>query len=157
MQISQRAIEYPRLVILGSLILCALGVMAILTLPKERTPRAKLPVIVVAVPNPGAPPTVNESEIIRHIEEGASNSTLPGLRTKGGVISQAVNGAAVVVFLFEDGIDVDTAKRDVTDLINRVKGQFPILAQRDPGPIINDMTIAVRTPSTARKVRYWNT
>jgi multidrug efflux pump len=139
MKLSQKAIEYPRLVILGALVFCAMGIGAILTLPKERTPRVRLPVIIVAIANPGAPPPVNETEIIRPIEDEAGNATLPGLKSSGGVISQAVNGAAVVVFIFDESIDVETAKRNVTDLINRVKGQFPLLAQRDPGPIINDV------------------
>lgn len=135
--ISDKAIERPRLVILASALACAIGFMAVLDLPKERTPRVKLPVVIVAVPNPGAAPPANERQIIRPIEEAADE--LDGLRDEGGVISQAVNGAAIVQFIFDDGVDVVEAKRDVESLINRVKAEFPREAQSDPGPQVSDI------------------
>ena len=56
MRIAERAIEMPRLVLLAAASFCALGIAGVMTVPKERTPRIKLPVIMVAVPNPGATP-----------------------------------------------------------------------------------------------------
>ena len=71
MKLSERAIELPRLVILITLLVCGLGLAAVTTLPKERAPRITLPIIVVAVPNPGAGPDLNEKQIIDKIEEEA--------------------------------------------------------------------------------------
>ncbi len=138
MGLTERAIEMPRLVILGTLLLLGLGATAMLTLPKERTPRIKLPVIIVATPNPGATPHTNEQEILSKIEEEA-DSSLEGLKDEGAILGQAVNGAAIMQFVFDDGVDVEQAKSDVESLINRVKGQFPAEAQQDPGPIVNDI------------------
>jgi len=137
MHISNRAIENPRLIILGAILLCVLGVAGAVTLPKERTPRVKLPVIVVAVPNPGASPEVNESQIVRKIEEAAGELT--GLKDENAILSSAMQGAAVVQFIFDDGVDVIEAKRDVESMVNRIKGEFPQDAQRDPGPTVRDI------------------
>ncbi len=138
MRISERAIELPRLVLLISAVLCALGLVSIFSLPKERTPRIKLPVVVVAVPNPGATPYTNEKQIIEKVEEEVETS-LDHLKDSGAVQAQAVHGAAIMQIIFDDQIDVTEAKRDVESLINRVKGQFPLEAQTDPGPIVNDI------------------
>lgn len=137
MHLSERAIEYPRLVLLGALLISVLGFAAIFTLPKERNPRVRIPVILVVVPNPGADPATNEREIIRRIEK--ETGSLEHLKTRGAINAQAVQGAAVMQFVFDDNIDVKEAKRDVESLINRIKGQFPPGAQKDPGPIVNDI------------------
>ncbi|MCC7193022.1 MAG: efflux RND transporter permease subunit [Phycisphaeraceae bacterium] len=137
MDVTAKVIAYPKLVILATVILCGLGVGAMFTLPKEKSPRVKLPVITVAVPNPGAPPSTNESQIIRKIEEQAG--TLRGLKDSGAVHSQALHGMALVQFVFEDDVSVKDAKADVESLINRIKGEFPPEAQQNPGPIINDV------------------
>ncbi|QDU33743.1 Multidrug resistance protein MdtB [Poriferisphaera corsica] len=137
MKISDCAIEKPRLVILAAVIMCLVGLVAAISLPKERTPRVKLPVILVAIPNPGGSPATNESQIVRRIEEEVG--TLSDLRDEGSVMSQAVNGAALVQFVFDDGVDVKEAKRDVESMINRIKGEFPEDAQTDPGPLVSDI------------------
>ena len=138
MRLSERAIEFPRLILLGGVLLCALGFAGALTLPKERTPRVRLPVIVVAVPNPGATPDVNERTILRKLEDEIAK-TIDGLRDEGAIISQSVHGAVVCQIIFDDGVDVDTALNDVRNLVNRIKGEFPPEAQSDPGPRISDI------------------
>lgn len=138
MQISEKAVDLPKLVILVSVLVAVIGFAAVFTLPKERSPRIKLPVILVAVPNPGASPTTNETQIIEKIEDEVGTS-LSHLKSRGGVHGQAISGVAVMEFVFDDNIQVSEAKRDVESLINRVKGQFPRDAQQDPGPIVNDL------------------
>ena len=128
----------PGLVILATVVICVLGVAAIRTLPKERTPRVKLPVIVVVVPNPGATPSTNEKQIIDKVEDEVELS-LDHLKDTGAVQSQSMHGAAVMQFIFNDDAEVLESKRDVESLINRVKGQFPPEAQQDPGPIVSDI------------------
>ena len=138
MHLSDRAIEFPRLVLLAAVSVCMVGVAGVLTIPKERTPRIKIPSIIVAIPNPGATPATNENQIIDKIEEEVENS-LTNLKDRGAIISQAMNGAVVVNFVFDDGIDPTEARRDVESLINKVKGQFPPDAQQDPGPIVDEI------------------
>ena len=137
--ISDKAIERPRLVILASALACAIGFIAVLDLPKERTPRVKLPVVIVAVPNIGAAPPTNEAQIIRPIEKAADE--LDGLRDEGGVISQAVNNAAIVQFIFDDGVDVEEAKSDVQTLVDKVKADpnFPRQGEAGGGVDVRDV------------------
>ena len=138
MHLSDRAIEFPRLVLLTAVSVCMLGVVGVLTIPNERTPRIKIPIVIVAIPNPGATPATNENQIVDKIEEEVENS-LTNLKDRGAILSQAMNGAVVVHFVFDDDIDPTEAKRDVESLINKVKGQFPIGAQQDPGPIVDEV------------------
>ena len=42
MRLVDKAIDKPRLIFLGAILLCAAGIAAIFALPKERTPRVKL-------------------------------------------------------------------------------------------------------------------
>jgi len=137
MRLVDKAIDKPRLIFLGAILLCAAGIAAIFALPKERTPRVKLPVIAVVVPNPGAPASVNEAQIVRRIEEEAA--TLKGLRDERSIVSQSVHGAAMVQFIFDHSIDVTEAKRDVESMINRIKGEFPREAQQNPGPQVSEI------------------
>ena len=138
MRISERLIELPRLVLLGSAAVLLLGIVAAISLPKERSPRVKFPVIIVSVPNPGSTPLINEKQIVDEIEEEADGQ-LGDLKDSGAIISRGYNGSAVVFFTFDNDVDVNEAKRDVESLVNRVKGEFPADAQTNPGPIISDV------------------
>ena len=62
MHLSDRAIERPRLIILGAIVLCAMGLAAIFTLPKEREPRIRLPVVLAVIQNPGGQPITNDTQ-----------------------------------------------------------------------------------------------
>ncbi len=137
-RLSEKAVEHPRLVILGSLLLIALGAAALIALPKERTPRVRLPLILVSVPNPGAQPLTNDVQIVRRIEDAAVGE-LDRLDDEGGVQSSAVYGAALIQFWFEDGVNVRDAEQDVRKVVDRIKGEFPERARVDPGPLVNDV------------------
>ncbi|MEX2215572.1 MAG: efflux RND transporter permease subunit [Phycisphaeraceae bacterium] len=137
MGISDYAIDRPRLVILGAIMLCVMGLAAALSIPKEREPRVRIPIIVATVPNPGAQPATNEREIIRKIEDAIGS--VSHLKERGGVVSEAVSGAANFIFTFEDSVNVADARHEIESLFNRVKGQFPAEAQKDPGPIVKDI------------------
>ncbi len=138
MRLSERAIELPRLVLLGSVLFCGIGLVAVFTLPKERTPRVKLPVIVVAVPNPGATPDTNERSIVRKLEPQLAEM-LDNLRDEGAIKSQAVTGAAIFQIIFADGTNVREARIDVESIVDRVRPEFPVEAQTNPGPQVNDI------------------
>lgn len=137
-RLSERAIDHPRLVLLGSLLLVLLGAAAIIALPKERTPRVRLPLVLVAIPNPGAQPLTNDVQIVRRIEDAAVGE-LDRLADNGAVQSSAVYGAALVQFWFEDGVNIRNAEDDVRKVVDRIKGEFPERARIDPGPTVDDV------------------
>lgn len=132
-----RAIERPRLVFACTILACIVGVIAAATLPRERTPRVRMPVVTVIVPNPSASPNTNESQVVDVIEREAAS--LDGLRSHGGMISEARHGSAIVRFQFSNNVDSLDARRDVESLINRVQGDLPAAARSNPGPSVEDV------------------
>ncbi|MCB9848226.1 MAG: efflux RND transporter permease subunit [Phycisphaeraceae bacterium] len=138
MKISEQSVEHPRIVLVVALALTLFGLLGVRTLPKERTPRIKLPIVMVAVSNPGAQPLTNDTQIVRKIEEEAAGE-LSDLDEDGGLQSQALYGAGLVQFFFQDGVDIRDAKQDVQELVNRIKGEFPARAQTDPGPVLQEI------------------
>lgn len=134
---AERIIHRPRLVIAGVMVIGLVSIAAVLTLPRERTPRVRLPVIVVAVQNAGASAATNELLIVNAIEDHASQ--LDGLRKNGGVLSEAHHGAAIVQYTFSSGVDVEEARRDVETLLNQIRGELPREAQSNPGPLVKDI------------------
>ncbi len=131
MWISERAVDYPRLVFLGAVSICVFGILSLLKLPIERTPRFTLPKILVITPNPGASPETNEAQISRRIEEKAA--ALDGLDY---VVSKSMHGASVVELNFADGTDVKEAKRDVHDLVDQIRGELPAEVEE---PIVQEI------------------
>ncbi len=138
MKISEKSVEHPRIVLVIAIASVLFGLLGVQSLPKERTPRIKLPIVIAAVANPGAQPLTNDTQIVRRIEEEASGE-LDDLDESGGLQSQALYGAGLVQFFFQDGVDIRDAKQDVQELINRIKGEFPERAQTDPGPILSEI------------------
>jgi multidrug efflux pump subunit AcrB len=134
MKIAEQSVDYPRLVILGSIVLLGAGVVGIFALPIERTPRVQIPVINVVVPNVGMGPEAIEAEITREIEEMAG--TLDHLDY---YVSMSVNGASMVNFTFLDHVNVKEAKRDVQNLIDQVRPKFPRDAKE---PSVNDVSFS---------------
>ena len=137
-KISEQSVEHPRIVLVVAFALAMFGFLGIKELPKERTPRIKLPIVMVAVANPGGQPLTNDTQIVRRIEEEVAGE-LSDLDESGGVQSQALYGAGLVQFFFQDGVDIRDAKQDVQEIINRIKGEFPERAQADPGPILSEI------------------
>lgn len=137
MTLTGRILQRPRIIVLVAVLCVATGWVAMATLPKERTPRIKLPVVQVLVVNPGGGASTNETEIVRRIEDEANH--LQGLRRHGRIMSQADADTALVQFIFDDRTNVEEARRDVEALVNRVQGRFPAAARRDPGPRVSEI------------------
>jgi multidrug efflux pump subunit AcrB len=73
MKLSEKAVDRPRLVLVGAIAVCLVGWLALEQLPLERTPRVSLPLILVAAPNLGAQPEDNEVDIAEKIEDLATD------------------------------------------------------------------------------------
>ncbi|MCG3178195.1 MAG: Multidrug resistance protein MdtC [Phycisphaerae bacterium] len=129
MKISEKAIDRPRLVLVAAIAICLVGGLALARLPLERTPRVTLPLILVAAPNLGSSPEDNEVDIVEKLEKDAEN--LDHLKSYEAM---AMSGAAVLQFEFTDKADIDRAKDDVQELINRHKPELP-------GTVAQDITV----------------
>ena len=134
MKLSEKAVDYPRLVVLAAVSFCLFGVVAIYKLPIERTPRVTIPKIIVAIPNFGASPETNEAEITRKIEDEIGQ-----LEYVDYSASQSMYGSSMVSIDFLDKADIKEAKRDVQNIVDQIRHEFPSDAE---DPIVDDITLA---------------
>ena len=132
MYVSHKAIDRPRVVIVGVLMVIATAVMAALYIPVQRTPAIDKAVILVIVPYPGAEPTAVEDRITRKIEDA-----LEGLNNVDFVASTSMRGSSVTQVIFLDGVKGKQARADVEHLVNEVRALLP--AGREVQPRIMDI------------------
>ena len=69
MFISDTAIKRPVLTVVAMLALVVFGVVALLQLDTGEYPEINAPIVVVAIPYPGASPDAVEREVVEPIEE----------------------------------------------------------------------------------------
>lgn len=120
MKISSRAIDHPRIVLVATILVLLLAVFAALTIPIQRTPAITKAVILVAIPYPDAQPRESENEIARKVEEA-----LTELQSVDFIASTSLRGASITQVIFLDGVDPDDAKREVKDLVDRIRNELP--------------------------------
>ena len=132
MQISHKAIDRPRVVIVGVLMIIAVALLAAMYIPVQRTPAINTAVILVMVPYPGAQPTEVEDEITRKIEDA-----LKGLNKVDFVASTSMRGSSVTQVIFLDGVESKRARDDVAHLVDEVRALLP--RGREVQPIIIDI------------------
>ena len=121
MLISRKAIDRPRAVIVGVLLVVAASVLAALNIPVQRTPAINTAVILVTIPYPGAQPTEVEEEITRKIEE-----RLQGLDNVDQLSSTSMRGSSVTCVIFLDGVPAKRARDDVAHLVDQVRRELPL-------------------------------
>ncbi|MEO1498696.1 MAG: efflux RND transporter permease subunit [Planctomycetota bacterium] len=132
MQISNAAIDRPRMVtVLTILVLLAAAYAAVFT-PVQLGPAITKAVVLVAIPYPDAQPSEAESEIVRKVEDA-----LTELQSVDFVASTSLRGSAVTQVVFLDGVTPDAARREVKDLIDRIRNELP--AGREVQPFITDV------------------
>ena len=100
--------------------LMVIGVYSFQRLPIEQLPDVDFPVVAVVVSYPGASPEAVETDIIEPIEEAVN--TISGIDS---IQSTARSGQAMVVLMFDLGIDSAVAAQDVRDRIATIEAGFP--------------------------------
>ena len=129
MQISRKAIDRPRVVIVSVLLVMAMSVLALFYIPVQRTPAIDIAVVLVIIPYPGSEPTEVEDEITRKIEDA-----LQGLDRVDYVNSTSMRGSSITSVIFLDGVKGKRARDDVAHLVDQVRAQLP--QGREVQPII---------------------
>ena len=131
---SSIAIQRPTSIFILMLIFLIMGISAYRTLPKESTPDIKIPYLIVTVPYPGSSPEDVESLIVHKLEAEMQN--LDSLKT---MTSTSTEGAAMVALEYFLGTNIDEAKTDVRDVLDRVKHELPDDAEE---PIIKEINFS---------------
>jgi HAE1 family hydrophobic/amphiphilic exporter-1 len=133
MFISDTAIKRPVLTIVAMLILGVFGIVALLQLDTDEFPEIDAPIVVVAIPYPGASPDVVEREVIEPIEEVISGISGVDRMTSNSLDSF---GNIIVEFVFEK--DPQQATQEIRDEISGIRNELPpemeepILTRFDP-------------------------
>ena len=132
MQISHKAIDRPRVVMIATLLVVMCALVAALNIAVQRSPGIDQAVILVAVPYPGAQPSEAEEQITREIEDA-----LQTLDKVDFIASTSMRGSSVTQILFLDGISPREARDDVEHLVNEIRGELPV--GREIQPSINEI------------------
>jgi len=132
MYISHKAIDRPRVVLVGVVLVVVLAVFSGWNIPVQRTPAINTAVVLVAVAYPGAQPREVEEQITRKIEEA-----LQRLNNVDYLSSTSMRGSSVTQIIFMDGVDAKRARDDVAHLVDEVRRELPM--GREVQPIITDI------------------
>ncbi|HEU5145359.1 MAG TPA: efflux RND transporter permease subunit [Chryseosolibacter sp.] len=129
------AIDNKISIYVATVIICIAGIVTYLTLPKENFPEVVFPQIYVATPMPGASPTDVENLVTKHIEKQVKS--ISGVKK---ISSNSIQNFSNVIIEFETDVDVDEAKREVSDAVDRAKPDLPSNLPDDP--IVQEIDIS---------------
>src|SRR5688572_10483746 len=120
MTISDFAIRRPVITVVSMLALVVFGLFSLALLQTDEFPDVAVPLVVVAVPYPGASPDNVEREIVDPFEEAISS--ISGVKK---VTSNAMDGYATVLVEFVYEKDLQEATQEIRDEINAIRNDLP--------------------------------
>lgn len=129
------AIDNKVSIYVATVLICLAGIVTYNALPKENFPEVVFPQIYVATPYPGAAPTDIENLITKHIEKQVKS--ISGVKK---ISSNSIQNFSNVIIEFETDVDVDEAKREVSDAVDRAKPDLPTNLPDDP--IVQEIDIS---------------
>lgn len=119
---------------IATIIICLAGVLTYVSLPKEQFPEVVFPQIYVATIYSGAPSDI-ENLITKEIEKEVKS--LSGVKK---VTSNSIQNFSNVIIEFQTDVDVDEAKREVQDAVDRAKPNLPSDLRDDPQVVEIDVS-----------------
>ncbi len=131
------AIDNRVSVYIATIFICLAGIMTYISLPKENFPEVVFPQIFVSTIYPGASPSDIENLISKEIEKEVKS--ISGVKK---IKSNSVQSFSNVIIEFETDIDVDKAKQEVSDAVDRAKPNLPTDLKEDPQVIEIDISAA---------------
>jgi HAE1 family hydrophobic/amphiphilic exporter-1 len=120
MTISDFAIRRPVITVVSMVALVVFGLVSLVLLQTDEFPDVAVPMVVVAVPYPGASPDNVEREIVEPIEEAVS-----GISGVKKVTSNSLDGFATILVEFNYEKDLNEATQDIRDEINTIRNDLP--------------------------------
>ncbi|MEK7486802.1 MAG: efflux RND transporter permease subunit [Planctomycetota bacterium] len=120
MKISLKAMDQPKIVLLGTACILLTGILCLYRIPVELTPKINIPVFFVVIPYPGAAPEDVETQITKDLEK-----KLNALKSLDYLHSISAEGYCSVIVHFQDNTNLQEAKRDLRELVDEAKVDFP--------------------------------
>ena len=111
------SVKKPYTVIVGIILVIALGVISFRNMTTDLLPSMDLPYVIVYTTYTGATPEKVESEVTRPLE--ATFSTLTDVKN---VNSTSSENLSLVVLEFESGADMNTAMIEISSDVERISG-----------------------------------
>ena len=151
MFISDTAIKRPVLTIVAMLLFVVFGLVALVQLDTDEYPEIDAPVVVIAIPYPGASPDVVEREVIDPIEE-----VISGISGVDRMRSNSLDSFANIIVEFDFSKDPRMASQEVRDKISEIRNELPtemeepILAVRSGRPSDHVADAVVSRPERRR-------
>ncbi|MDR1790672.1 MAG: efflux RND transporter permease subunit [Propionibacteriaceae bacterium] len=108
-------VRKPYLVLVGVVLVFALGITSFTSMTPELLPNLDLPYVIAVTSYPGASPENVEAEITRPMEE--SFATIDGMQT---LTSRSNENYSMLIMEFSDGVSMDTAMLDLSQKIEQV-------------------------------------
>jgi multidrug efflux pump len=118
----------------ATVIISLAGIMSYLGMPKEQFPEVVFPQIYVATFYPGPPEDV-ENLITKELEKEVKS--ISGIKK---VTSSSVQDFSSVIVEFQTDVEIDKAKQDVKDAVDRAKQELPSDLENDPQIIEVDIS-----------------
>lgn len=128
------AIDNKVSIYVATALICLFGIITYNRLPKENFPEVVFPMITVATPYSAAPTDI-ENLITKPIEKQVKS--IPGVKK---ISSYSIQNFSNVIIEFEAEEDVDQAKREVKDAVDRAKPDLPSNLLDDPQVIDIDIS-----------------
>ena len=151
MFISDFAIKRPIVTVTTMIAIVAFGIYALFKTDVDEFPDIQQPIVLVAVPYPGASPGQVEREVVDRMEE--QFNAISGIDQ---ITSTSTDGFAQIVVQYVFSKDPDQGAQDIRDAISEIRDKLPtemkepIIKRVDPGelPIVSlALTSQTMTPS----------
>ncbi len=117
------------LVLIGTLLVAAWGVWAVLRMPLDAIPDLSDVQVIIRTPFPGQAPRIVEDQVTYPL--ATTMVSVPGAKTVRGY---SMFGDSFVYVLFEDGTDPYWARSRVLEYLNQVQSRLPASAKPALGP-----------------------
>jgi len=117
---SRLAINRPTSIFILMILIFITGFSAYTSLPREASPEVQIPYLIITIPYPGSSPQDVESLVIDKLEAEMQN--LEGLKEMS---STSTEGAGMVALEYYLGTDIEEAKAEVREVLDRVTPELP--------------------------------
>jgi HAE1 family hydrophobic/amphiphilic exporter-1 len=121
MFISDLAIRRPVLTVVAMVALVVFGLVSLKLLHTDEFPDVAVPLVVVAIPYPGASPDQVEREIVEPVEE-----VIAGISGVRKVRSNSLDSFATLIIEFGFDKDMQAATQEIRDEINGIRNDLPV-------------------------------
>ncbi|MGN6551349.1 MAG: efflux RND transporter permease subunit, partial [Pararhizobium sp.] len=120
MNFSAWSIRNPVAPLLLFVLLVVLGVQSFYALPITRFPNVDVPVVSVAVVEPGAAPAEMEKQVTREVEDAVA-----GIAGVKHITSSVTDGVSTTSVEFRMEVPADQALQNVRDQVDKIRGDLP--------------------------------